>query len=202
METVKFVRPSRENLEHLSGKVALITGGCSGIGLALLTILLDIGAKVVVGDVQEAPWEDKDSSVFSTEAKERVIYRRCDITDWASLRTLFSAGIEAFGRLDLVAANAGINEFGDQYFHVSHDEKGCLLEPDWRVLDVNVKGTMNTVFLAIHNLAEGGSIVITSSLTGYQSANKMPVYSSSKHGKMHQSQVSNAANEKASTKAM
>ena len=72
----------------------------------------------------------------------------------------------------------------DTTFSDESDIFGELLEPDYKVIEVNLIGVLNTVKLAIHHMKqqpEGGSIVVTASTTGY-SASGLPVYAASKHG--------------------
>jgi len=167
---------SRLDISSLSGKNVLITGGCSGIGLSTVEYLHSAGCDVVVGDFLPPP---ADHLAFKSS---RIRYCHTDITSWESLRKCFDLASQSHP-IDVVLANAGINEYGDQFFTPRYDGEGHLLEPDYRVLDVNLRGTSNTVALAVHHMERGGCIVITGSLAGYMSAPGMPVYGASKHGK-------------------
>lgn len=86
------------DLSPLSGKVVLLTGCSSGIGLATVKELLKIGAKVVGGDLSE-PKPAIDSQDFA--------FVQVDVTDWKALCNLFKQAISSFGHIDHVFANAG-----------------------------------------------------------------------------------------------
>ena len=86
------------DLAPLSGKVVLITGCSSGIGLATVKELLKLGAKVVGGDLSE-PKSAIDSHDFT--------FFQVNVTDWKALCNLFKHGIGKFGHIDHVFANAG-----------------------------------------------------------------------------------------------
>ena len=87
------------DLAPLSGKVVLVTGCSSGIGLATVKELLNVGAKVVGGDLSEP----KSSAVGSQD----FAFVQVDVTDWKALRSLFKHAMSKFGHVDHVFANAG-----------------------------------------------------------------------------------------------
>lgn len=89
---------SDDDLASLNGKVVLLTGCSSGIGLATVKELLNVGAKVVGGDLS-APKSAVDSQDFE--------YVQVNVTDWKALRNLFKHAINKFGHIDHVFANAG-----------------------------------------------------------------------------------------------
>lgn len=86
------------DLAQLSGKVVVVTGCSSGIGLATVQELLKVGAKVVGGDLSD-PKSGIDSQDFE--------FVQVDVTDWKALRNLFKQGIRRFDHIDHVFANAG-----------------------------------------------------------------------------------------------
>ncbi|KAJ4262921.1 hypothetical protein NW762_006534 [Fusarium torreyae] len=162
-----------EKLSALNGKVVIITGGSSGIGLATVELLLSLGASVVSGDVQPPQKELKGSFTFL----------KTDVTSWADLLALFKKAKETYGRIDHVFANAGIGPRTD-YLSTQTDDNGDLIEPSHQLLDISLKGVINTCTLAIHYLRqqpEGGSIVISGSTTGLQRVRAVD-YSTAKHG--------------------
>lgn len=166
-----------------AGRAALITGGSSGIGLETAQILLSRGCHVMIGDIRP-PEKMEDLKTLST-AENTVRYEYCDITDWNSLYSLFERTVAAFGRIDIVHANAGINDVGDAFFSTELDSTGRLREPSHKTIDINVKATANTVTLGIYFLRrnpEGGSLIMTASLAGYFPTEGMPLYTASKHG--------------------
>ena len=95
---VQFFDIDNFQLTGLKDKVVLITGGSSGIGLATAKLCLEVGAKVVVGDVNKCPIEASSDS---------FVYQHVDVRDWKSQAALFKKAIETFGRADHVYANAG-----------------------------------------------------------------------------------------------
>jgi NAD(P)-dependent dehydrogenase (short-subunit alcohol dehydrogenase family) len=147
----------------------LLTGGSSGIGLATAQILASRGAKVVILDLNP-PSEKIDS--------ERIEYKKCDVTDWNSLRTVFAA----VGHIDIAVANAGVSEECD-YFEDTYDSDGNLQEPRYNVVEVNYRAVLNFVKLSLSTFrkqAPGSSLVITSSATAYSPEQSLPVYSATK----------------------
>jgi NAD(P)-dependent dehydrogenase (short-subunit alcohol dehydrogenase family) len=158
--TISYSPANEDDVKGLEGKLALITGGSSGIGLATAKLFLRKGVEaVVVADLQSPP-EDLGS---------RALYVRTDVTSWEDLRALFQTAIDRYGRIDIVFANAGIVDTSN-YVDL-REENVQLLEPSRRSLDVNIFGCLNTVALAIHHMQRqkpaGGSIVMTSSGAGY-----------------------------------
>jgi NAD(P)-dependent dehydrogenase (short-subunit alcohol dehydrogenase family) len=177
-----FIQASNNDLASLAGKTAIVTGGCSGIGLATVKLLASLNCNTVVGDLRGPPTDQ--NSLFS---RQDVYYQECDVTKWESLMELFATGQKHFGRgIDFVIANAGINEYGEQFFSPRRNSAGLMMQPDYRALDVNLKGAINTVALALEHFDDrGGSIVLTASLAGYQGSRGMPIYSAAKHGRLY-----------------
>lgn len=85
----------------LKDAVVVITGGSSGIGLATVKFLLTLGAKVVIGDLQEPP---------SEMPSDRLTFVRTDVTSWTDLKALFETAVNIFGQVNHVFANAGARD--------------------------------------------------------------------------------------------
>lgn len=105
---------------------------------------------------------------------------RCDVSIWADLRDTF----DAIGPVDMVFANASVTE-KPHFFEDSYNDAGRLREPSRKLNDVNWNGVLFTVKLAWHSMRrhkreQGGSIVITSSATGYAPEQSLPVYAGGK----------------------
>lgn len=127
---------------------------------------------VVGGDMSPSPVEH-----------DRLSFQTTNVSSWTDLSSLFKLAKTKHGRVDHVFANAGISG-RTTFLEEALDENGDLLEPNHLVFDVNLKGVVNTVALAIHYLRRqesGGSIVLTASASSWQRF-RLPDYTSAKHG--------------------
>lgn len=154
----------------LEGRTALVTGGGRGIGRAVVERFTQAGAQTAVADI--------DLEAANTVAAAADGYAvRVDVADEASVRAAFDACLKRYGRLDIVVANAGI-------LHLSPVAETSLA--DWeRVLRINLTGAFLTVRTAARRLidqAEGGRIILTSSLYGTRGGAENGAYSASKFG--------------------
>jgi NAD(P)-dependent dehydrogenase (short-subunit alcohol dehydrogenase family) len=155
--------------ERLGGKVGLVTGGASGIGRATARRFVAEGARVVVGDVDEA-----GLAALGDELGDAAHVRRCDVTVEDDVAGLADAAVERFGALDIAFANAGVGS-------VQRLVDAELA--DWsRVLGVNLTGPFLTLKHAARRMGAGGSIVVTASLNAVQAGVGMAAYCSSKAG--------------------
>ncbi|KAB8209877.1 hypothetical protein BDV34DRAFT_221381 [Aspergillus parasiticus] len=170
-----------EALVKLKDKVILITGGSSGIGRATVELCLQLGAKVVIGDLNSPP-----ANISNTENLKFV---KADTSSWDSLRNLFNEAVKTFGHIDHVFANAGIAP-RTNFLDESIDENGELAPPDLKVLNVNLNGAIYTTRLAVHHFRKfaeqhngivTGSIVFTASASSFQTFGA-PDYATAKHG--------------------
>jgi SDR family mycofactocin-dependent oxidoreductase len=172
----------------LQGRVAFITGAARGQGRAHAARLAREGADIIALDIcapvsdsigyPAATPEDLADTVRAVEAEGRkVLARQVDIRDDAAVRQLVSDGVEQFGRLDIVIANAGVLSWG-RIWELSDEQ--------WNtVIDVNLTGTFHTLRAAIPAMIEagnGGSIVVVSSSAGLKATPGNGHYSASKHG--------------------
>ncbi|UBV42219.1 SDR family oxidoreductase [Deinococcus taeanensis] len=163
----------------LEGKVAFITGAASGIGAGTARRFAKEGARVALADVQPEEGEKVLNEI--TQGGGEALYVQCDVSDAGSVREAIEATVAAFGRLDIVFANAGINGVWAPIEELQPDE--------WdRTLNINLRGTYLTVHYAVPHLkrAGGGSILITSSVNGNRtfSSPGASAYSSSKAGQV------------------
>ncbi|KAI0903219.1 short chain dehydrogenase reductase [Ustulina deusta] len=177
-----------DDIPSLAGKVGIITGGGSGIGLAAVRLLARKGARVYILDLNPP---DTNSIPKSPEGEPVIpiaaTFIRCNVSKWDELRTAFQKCVSESGHIDIAIANAGVSEEYD-YFEDREDENGELLEPPFGVIDVNFRSVVNFVKLAVSQMRKqkraaslaGGSIVITSSATAYAPEQNLPVYSASK----------------------
>jgi NAD(P)-dependent dehydrogenase (short-subunit alcohol dehydrogenase family) len=154
---------------RLDGRVAIVTGGASGIGLATTRRFVREGASVVVGDIDVDALES-----VGQELGAAVRTQRCDVTSETDVEALAAAAVSAFGRLDIAFANAGI---GANALIVDAD----LAE--WsRVVDICLKGPFLTIKHAAPHMEPGGSIVVTTSLNAVQPGMGMSAYCCAKAG--------------------
>lgn len=152
-----------------NGKVAVITGGASGIGLATARKLLSEGAKVVLVD-----WNEDVSAIAKTLNND-AIGIRCDVSSDTDVQKCVNDIIEKFGHIDFLVANAGIGGGPNKAHEVSVDE--------WnKVIGVNQTGIflMNKYVITEMLKTGGGAIVNTSSMYGLVGTTMSFAYSASK----------------------
>ena len=158
---------------RLAGKVALITGGASGMGQSEATIFAREGAKVVVGDVLEA--EGRDTVANITKAGGHARFMKLDVTREADWQEAVKSTVAGFGKLDVLVNNAGISGTFDP---------DTLSTAAWDTLmNVNAKGVFLGMKHAIPAMqhAGGGAIVNISSISGFVGQDKIHMaYNASK----------------------
>jgi 3-oxoacyl-[acyl-carrier protein] reductase len=145
-------------VKRLYGRVAVVTGGAAGIGLGIVRVLAGEGAQVVVADLDAAGAERAAASVRG-EGGEAVAVE-VDVSDRAAAGAMAAAAEEAFGRIDILAANAGIYRW---------DPLEEITGEVWdRIMDVNVKGAFHSIQACVPAMRREryGRIVLTSSITG------------------------------------
>jgi NAD(P)-dependent dehydrogenase (short-subunit alcohol dehydrogenase family) len=150
-------------------KIALITGGTSGMGLATARRLLAEGAHVVVTGRDKTRL---DAAVEELNGGDSVLAVRSDAGNLADVDALLAAIRDRFGRLDVVFANAGVASF---------QPNGDITEAEFdRVVDINFKGVFFTIQKAVPLLAEGASIVINASWTLHRGLAGASLYAATK----------------------
>lgn len=160
-------------MSALDGKVALITGAASGLGLETAKLFVEEGARVVASDVGDEPSE------ALRDLGSDVVYVRADVRSRAELDSAVERAESSFGRLDCVVANAGI--MGSASFRPIEE----VSDEDWAtVIDVNLTGTFRTFRAAVPALrrAGGGAMSATSSLSGVFATMYRSAYGASKGG--------------------
>lgn len=162
---------SRRRLDHASGRVALVTGGSGGIGEALATELTRRGMALALLARRAAALDASATRLRATGAL--VTTHSCDVRDTAQLAAAVDAAAAAHGRLDLVAACAGI---GRHVMFAEHDSASIDA-----ILATNVTGHLHTLRCALPHLRrDGGWIVSVSSVAGRLGQPGEAVYSASK----------------------
>ena len=159
-------------MEDLQGKVAVITGGASGIGRAVATRAAADGMKIVLGDIEEGPLKEAVEELTSEGAE--AIGVATDVADLASVQGLRDQALDRFGAVHLVHNNAGIG-LGGPIWEVS--------EEDWRwILGVNLWGVIHGVAAFVPLLIEQGEghVVNTASIAGLIAAPFLGPYNATK----------------------
>jgi NAD(P)-dependent dehydrogenase (short-subunit alcohol dehydrogenase family) len=161
-------------VEHLDGKVAVITGGASGIGLAMARRFGAAGMQLMLADIDEVALGDAAASLRGHGRDVSTFV--CDVSDAAAVDALAADTIEAYGSVHVVCNNAGVGTGGAMV-------DVPLAEWEW-VLGVNLWGVIHGVrsFLPLLRQAGEGHIVNTASVAGLFSAPFMGPYNVSKFG--------------------
>ncbi|KAJ8754764.1 hypothetical protein K2173_012153 [Erythroxylum novogranatense] len=159
---------------QLEGKVALITGGASGIGEATARLFLRHGAKVVVADIQDELGHSLYQELGSDD--QTFSYIHCDVTCECDVQKAVDFAVSNYGKLDIMYNNAGIQ--GKDPSIVT-----CSREDFARVLDVNVTGAFLGSKHAARVMipAKKGCILFTSSLASVMATEAFHAYTASKH---------------------
>ncbi len=154
-------------MKKLEGKVALVTGGNSGIGLATAKRFVDEGAYVFITGRRQA---ELDAAVKTIG--KNVTGVQGDVSKMADLDRLFETVKKEKGHLDIVFANAGIGEFAPL---------GAITEEHFdKIFDANVKAVVFTVQKALPLLREGSSIILNASIAGSKGLPAFSVYNATK----------------------
>ena len=153
--------------KKLEGKVAVITGGNSGIGLATARRFVAEGAHVFITGRRQA---ELDAAV--TQIGRNVTRVQGDVSNLADLDRLFAAVKRQQGRLDVLFANVGV---------LAVAPLGLITEEDFaKVFKINVKGLLFTVQMALSLFTDGGSIILNASIVASKALEARSVYSASK----------------------
>jgi meso-butanediol dehydrogenase/(S,S)-butanediol dehydrogenase/diacetyl reductase len=161
----------RTMTQDFAGKVAIVTGGSTGMGAAAVRLMVDRGGSVVIADINVA-----DGEALARELGEAVAFVRCDVTSLADTEALIKTTVDHFGRLDAVFNNAGKGQLC---------ETPDLDPADWHeIIAINLYSVFNVCKFAIPALkaSGGGSIVNTASVDGLAADQGMPAYNAAKGG--------------------
>jgi NAD(P)-dependent dehydrogenase (short-subunit alcohol dehydrogenase family) len=165
-------------MTELQGKVALVTGGTSGIGRDAAVLFAKSGAKVVVAGRREA--EGKETVEMIRAAGGDGLFVKTDVSKAAEVDALVRKTVEKFGRLDVAFNNAGIE---GNWVPITEQS-----EEDWdRTIDINLKGVWLCLKYEIRQMLKqdgGGAIVNMASVAGLISSSGAATYAASKHGVM------------------
>ncbi len=145
-------------MNSLDGRVAIVTGAASGIGYGIAQVLAADGAAVVVADLDGSAAEKAAASL--RDAGRDAVAAAADVVDRDAVERATTAATERWGRIDILAANAGV------YPNVDLD---AMSDAAWdHVMDVNVKGALHSIQACLLAMRRQryGRIVLTSSITG------------------------------------
>lgn len=159
----------------MNGKVAVITGGASGIGAATVRLFVQEGARVLIADIL-----DQKGECLAKELGENATYLHTDVSRESDVKAVVDHAVERFGRLDCMFNNAG--------FARSHGGIEQISVEDW---DSHMAVLLRGVFLGMKHAAPvmkrqaSGSIISTASVAGIQTGYAGHVYSAAKAGVIH-----------------
>jgi NAD(P)-dependent dehydrogenase (short-subunit alcohol dehydrogenase family) len=158
-------------VNELAGKVAVVTGGASGIGAGIVEKFLAEDARVVIADIQRDRGED-----FAASLGADAVFRLTDVSDPDQVGALVAAAVDTFGRLDVMVNNAGVSSRMHRSF-LDDD-----LADFHRVISINLLGVMAGTRDAARQMANsgGGSIINMSSIGGIQAGGGVMTYRASK----------------------
>ncbi|HYN37547.1 MAG TPA: 3-hydroxyacyl-CoA dehydrogenase [Actinomycetota bacterium] len=166
---------------NIDGKVALVTGGASGLGLASTHTLLDAGAAVVIVDL-----DSSDDEVVAKELGDNVRFAPADVTNEEQVQSAVSAAVEEFGGLHVLVNCAGVGFPGRV---LTREGSPNDLERFEFVVRINLIGTFNVIGFAAAQMAsqqpdgeERGVIVNTASIAAFDGQIGQAAYSASKGG--------------------
>ena len=163
--------PEHRRRDDLSGKVALVSGGTSGIGRATVEIMSDMGADVLfLGRSREEADEVRDAT------DGRAVFHRADQRDGDALRAGVSAAVERFGGIDYLFASAGLEQEPKPLVEYTDADIDKYLE-------INLRGSVQLAIAAApHIIERQGSIVLCSSFWGVQAGIGTGIYAAAKAG--------------------
>jgi len=151
---------------RVEGKVAFVTGAARGQGRSHAVHLADEGADIIAIDICEdiasngyplaRPEDLKETARLVEKSGRRIVTVQVDVRERKALLSALQTGLDEFGKLDVVVANAGICPLGE----------GLPVDAWIDAVDVDLLGVINTVHVALPHLREGGSIIMTGSVAG------------------------------------
>ncbi|MEO1288589.1 MAG: glucose 1-dehydrogenase [Chloroflexota bacterium] len=156
----------------LDNKIAIITGGASGIGAETVRQFVAQGAKVLICDIQ-----DDKGEALADELGEHADYQRCDVTSEADIQAMIDSAVSKYGRLDVLFNNAGIP-----------GPTGEIENTPTEQMDMAINILLRSVILGMKYAApvmkaqQSGSIISTASIAGIEATHAPHTYSAAKAG--------------------
>jgi NAD(P)-dependent dehydrogenase (short-subunit alcohol dehydrogenase family) len=157
---------------RLAGKVAIITGGDSGIGRAVAIAYAREGADVVISYLSEEE-DAKDTAQWVERAGRKAVLVAGDLVDPAHCRAVVAKAVEAFGRVDVLVSNAAYQQV--------HEQIEDLPDEEWdRTLATNMSAFFHLTKAVLPHMSKGGSIIVSSSINSDQPTPTLLAYSATK----------------------
>jgi 3-oxoacyl-[acyl-carrier protein] reductase len=163
-------------MDPLTGKVAVVTGGSRGIGLAIARALVERGASVMITGTKEKPLADASRELESAARGGSVMTERADVRRYEEVERMLSAAASRFGGIDVLVNNAGVGVFSTV---------GDMSVEQWNdVIDTNLTGVFYCCHAVLPHLRTrgGGWIINISSLAGKNAFQQGAAYCASKAG--------------------
>lgn len=160
-------------MKEVAGKVAFVTGGASGLGLAMARSFSSAGMKVAIADIEDGALEAARAEFSDSNAE--VIAMKVDVTDRDAMAAAREETLQAFGKVHVVCNNAGVAINGNIADMTYRDW-------DW-VMKVNLDGVINGIVTFVGDIrtqGEGGHFVNTASIAGQYGMPRLGVYCASK----------------------
>ena len=154
-------------MKRLEGKVAVVTGGNSGIGLASAKRLVEEGARVAISGRSQQTLDEAVQYIGGD-----VLAVQSDVAQLPEIDKFFAAVTKKFGKIDILFANAGVAEFIP--FDATTEQKY-----DW-MFDINAKGAYFTIQKALPHLNDGASVILNTSVVSHQGIANGTVYAATK----------------------
>ena len=154
-------------MSRFTGKVAVITGGNSGIGLATAQRFAQEGAKVAISGRSQKTLDEAVKLIG-----DGILAVKADVSSLADLDRFYSIVAQKFGKIDILFANAGVAKFAplEQSTEALYDE----------MFDINSKGLFFTIQKALPHLNDGGSIILNSSVVDAKGLDSGAIYAATK----------------------
>lgn len=162
-----------KDMRDVTGKVAFITGGASGMGLAMARSFSAAGMKVVIADIEDSALAAAAGEFAASNAD--VITMKVDVTDRDAMEQAAQATEEVFGKVHVLCNNAGV-AVGGSIVDMSYEDW------DW-VMKVNLDGVVNGLQAFVNRIrahGEGGHIINTASIAGHMAIPALSVYNTTK----------------------
>ena len=162
-------------MAKLEGKVAIVTGGDSGIGRASAILMAKEGAKVVVANLNEKQGKEVETEI--NRAGGKATFFRTDVSRPEDVEAMVRTAVEKYGRLDILFNNSGI--IGQRMFTAD-----CSVENWQKVIDIDLTGVFLGMKYAIPAMLKtgGGSIINNSSTASLKTIDGLPAYCAAKAG--------------------